>query len=231
MHAYVLQHVPFEGPESIAPWLKAAGYQVKPVHLYIGDQLPVPAAVNFLAVMGGPMSVNDEDRHHWLTREKAFIRKVIDLNRPVLGICLGAQLMAAALGARIYPNKIKEIGWFPVEGMAHGNPVHFTFPASFEAFHWHGETFDLPEGATHLARSGHCENQAFQYGPRVMALQFHLETTRHGAEALVQHCGGELNPGRTIQSAEDILAATAARYAATNRLMDRVLAHLHHTVA
>ena len=231
MHACILQHVPYEGPASMVPWLKAAGYQIAPVHLYMGDPLPAMDAVSFLAVMGGPMSVNDEDQHPWLRREKTFIRRAIEAGKPVLGVCLGAQLIASVLGARVYPNPVKEIGWFPVEGIPQKDTRLFSFSKSTEVLHWHGETFDLPDGAVHLARSTHCENQAFQYGPRVMGLQFHLEMTPTSLAALAGHCADELKPGRTVQAEAELLGRPKGRYRAMNKEMDRVLAYLHRTVA
>ena len=130
---------------------------------------------------------------------------------PVLGICLGAQLIADVLGARVYANEHKEIGWFPVEraDSAGTTEVGRAFPESLEAFHWHGDTFDLPDGAVHLARSAICENQAFLHKGRVLALQFHLETTRETAEMLIENCRDELDGGPHVQSAEFMLSSDA----------------------
>ena len=116
------------------------------------------------------MSVNDEAQLPWLRDEKVFIASAIDQNKGVLGICLGAQLIANALGARVYPNTVKEIGWFPVFAEP-AQPGTFVFPKSTQAFHWHEETFDLPAGAVHLARSAVCRNQAFQFGTRAVGLR------------------------------------------------------------
>ncbi len=178
------------------------------------------------------MSVNDEELHPWLIAEKRFIAQAIRRGKAVLGVCLGAQLIAAALGARVYPNGEKEIGWFPVYSL----PAPETFPAeavpSFRfpeeslVFHWHGETFDLPTGAVHLARSGACLNQAFQYGRRVVGLQFHLEMTPQAVHELVDDGRDELVPARCIQSEAEILSAPAERYAENNRLMAALLSFL-----
>ena len=225
LRAHWLQHVPFEGLGRIEPWLQRAGFALTATRFHESAALPDPADVDFLVAMGGPMSVNDEDRLPWLAAEKQFIRRYLATGRPMLGVCLGAQLIASALGARVVPNPVREIGWFPVTGCAPADSAAFRFPAAAEVFHWHGETFDLPPGAVQLARSRACENQAFQIG-RAIGLQFHLETTPATAAALVKHARNELGPGPYIQTEAEILAAPAARYETLHRLLDAVLAHL-----
>lgn len=183
------------------------------------------ADVDFLVVMGGPMSVNDEGAYFWLRKEKRFIRDCVEAGKPVLGVCLGAQLIASAMGARVCRNKDKEIGWFPVQGTTTTGAC-FRFPAAVEVFHWHGETFDLPAGAVHLARSRGCEIQAFQLGKSVIGVQFHLETTPESAQAMVSQCRSELTPSEYVQSEPGILAATPEKYAVINRLLVDVLSYL-----
>ena len=225
LRAQVLQHVPFEGPAALEPRLRRAGFQIETTRFFDRPVLPDPAAVDFLVALGGPMSVNDESALPWLAAEKDFIRRYLATGQPFLGVCLGAQLLASALGARVFPNRVKEIGWLPVAGIAHGNPAAFRFPETANVFHWHGETFDLPPGAEPLARSGACANQAFQIGAAV-GLQFHLETTPASARALVDHARHELGPGPCIQTEAQILAAPPARYAGLHRLLDALFAHL-----
>ncbi len=225
MRAHFLQHVPFEGLGSIRAWLEEAGYRVTFTQLFDTMEFPDLSEVHLLIVLGGPMSVNDEARFPWLAKEKQFIRNAIGLGRPVLGICLGAQLIASALGARVYRNATPEIGWFPVEAVAAEQPT-FQFPRVAEVFHWHGETFDLPPGTIHLARSAGCENQAFQIGRTVIGLQFHLETTSQSACELVAHCADELVPAPYVQSEAEILSAPPEKYEAINALMSEVLAFL-----
>ncbi|WP_297188456.1 gamma-glutamyl-gamma-aminobutyrate hydrolase family protein [uncultured Porticoccus sp.] len=227
MRSHIFQHVPFEGPGSIEPWLRAAGHQITRTPFYSdGTTLPDIPDIDLLIVMGGPMSVNDEQQFPWLVAEKAFIRRTIDAGKPVLGICLGAQLIASAMGARVYPNPTREIGWFPVQGCTAPGPNNFSFPSSVDVFHWHGETFDLPPGATHLASSEVCRLQAFQLGTSVIGLQFHLETTPASAREIVAHCGAELTPGDHVQNAATILSATPEQYRTINHLMGKVLAFL-----
>lgn len=226
MRAHFLQHVAFEGPGSTETWLREAGWTTRLTRLFAGDAMPDPGSVDFLFVLGGPMSVNDRRRFPWLTPEKAFIREVMAAGTPVLGVCLGAQLIASALGAPVYPNRQPEIGWFPVERIPVAEAAVFPFPSTVKAFHWHGETFDLPAGALRLARSAGCENQAFQIGRRVIGLQFHLETTPAAAAALVANCRGDLSPAQYVQSEVQILAAREDDYRAINGLMGKVLDYL-----
>lgn len=226
MSVLVLQHVPFEGPDACAEWFLAAGHAVSIVALYRGDPLPTVASASFVLVMGGPMSVNDEAEFPWLVEEKRFVRAAVEAGIPVLGICLGAQLLAAAFGARVYPNPVKEIGWWPVEGVDHGDPGAFRFPRAFTPLHWHGETFDLPRGAVHLARSTACANQAFQLGPRAIGVQFHLESTGAGLRGMVAHGRHELAPGPYIQGEAELLDDDASRHADANRILDSLLRYL-----
>lgn len=226
MRAHYLQHVPFEGLASIAPWLGAAGAEVTRTRLFAGDALPDVAALDLLVVMGGPMSVNDEDTLPWLVAERRFIREAIEGGIPILGVCLGAQLIATAMGARVYANGEPEIGWFPVTAVPSADASIFRFPPSLEVFHWHGETFDLPAGAVHLARSRGCEHQAFQLGPSAIGLQCHLETTPASARELATHCRAELVPSRFVQGEAEILAAPAEQYAAMHTVMDDLLSYL-----
>ncbi|MEN8214394.1 MAG: gamma-glutamyl-gamma-aminobutyrate hydrolase family protein [Pseudomonadota bacterium] len=228
MRAHYLQHVPFEGLGSIEPWLRAAGYRITNTAFFNPTGLPDVNEIDLLVVMGGPMSVNDVDAFAWLAGEKKFIRAVIESGKPVLGICLGAQLIASAMGARVYRNPVKEIGWHPVQGVASPGTSAFGFSPSTDVFHWHGETFDLPTGAVRIAASEGCENQAFQIGTSVIGLQFHLETTAESAREIVSNCRDELTPSQYVQTEEEILSATPGRYHSINLLMGDILSFLHH---
>lgn len=224
MHIHFLQHVPFEGLAGIRGWIERGGHTVGCTRLYAGDAFPRPDSLDLLIIMGGPMGVYDEEVYPWLKAEKAFIRAVIDAGRRVLGICLGAQLIAEVLGARVYPNDRKEIGWFPVtrSAMADTSPFGSLLPAEFMAYHWHGDTFDLPPGAVHLAQTPVCRHQAYAVEGRILGLQFHLETTPESARELIEHCADELVETPTVQSAGAMLADNR-HYAELNRLMVALL--------
>jgi GMP synthase-like glutamine amidotransferase len=230
MRIHYFQHVPFEGLGCIEPWAEENGYELTHTRFFESTDLPDAKEIDWLVIMGGPMSVNDEDRFPWLVLEKRFVRDVIASGKPVLGICLGAQMIAGAMGARVFPNPVKEIGWFPIRGVDCGDGSVFSFPASETVFHWHGETFDLPAGAIRLARSEACENQAFQLGCSVIGLQFHLETTPESAREIVSHCLNELVPSTYVQTAEEILSAAPDCYESVNRLMGSVLGFLQRSI-
>ena len=225
MRAHILQHVPFENCGCIAAWLARQNAAVSLTRFFADPQLPGIGGLDLVIAMGGPMSVNDEAELPWLAPERAFLREAMRRGVPVLGICLGAQLIASALGARVYPNQQREIGWFELESIP-GEPGDFRFPDRFTALHWHGETFDLPSGARRLAGSVACRNQAFQCGDRVIGLQFHLEATPDGLRQLVDNCRHELTRALFVQTEAAILSASPAAYPAANRLMADVLDYL-----
>jgi len=177
-----------------------------------------------LIVMGGSMSIDDYDEHPWLEAEKALIKQAIGAGKHVLGICLGAQLIADVLGARVYRGEHKEIGWFDVQtsqGLQE-SVWKDVFPISFTAFHWHGDTFNLPQGALSIGQSDACKQQGFIFDQRVVALQFHLETTPESAKALINNCKDELDGSTYVQSAAEILG-NAQRFVPLNHLMHDVL--------
>lgn len=225
MRAHCLQHVAFEGLACIEPWLTAAGYTLTYTRFFETADLPQPETVDLLVVPGGPMGVHDERLFPWLVAEKRFIEHVVALETPVLGICLGAQLIANVMGARVYRNRHPEIGWFPVYPVA-AHRTGFPLAEELMAFHWHGDTFDLPTGSVHLAHSDACRNQGFLVGESVLGLQFHLETTPESARALVVNCSDELTPSHYVQSESEILESSPGRYQAINGVMEDVLEFL-----
>jgi GMP synthase-like glutamine amidotransferase len=142
-----------------------------------------------------------------------------------VGVCLGAQLIAEALGARVHASAHKEIGWLPIEVTDQGRASGlFAFlPSRFDVFHWHGDTFDLPEGAVHLARSEGCEHQAFLHGGRVLGLQFHLESTPASVADIIANCADEIVPADYVQDAGRMLAATEGDYLRINQVLFGIL--------
>lgn len=224
--AHYFKHVPFEGLGAIEPWLEHAGYSISKTEFHADAALPEIDAIDLLIVMGGPMSVNDEERYPWLSSEMAFIRNYIAQSKPILGICLGAQLIAKAMGATVYKNPQREIGWFSVDPMPLSSAENFQFKTAFQAFHWHGETFDLPESAHWLASSAACLHQAFSIGTTAIGLQFHMETTPASAAALISHCSDELILETYVQSAEVIQSASENDYACIHSQLHTLLAYL-----
>ena len=223
MRIHTLQHVAFEGLGSIEEWAKAHGASISSSRLFAHDVLPKTEEFDWLVVMGGPMNIYQEDSYPWLRDEKVLIKEAIEEGKVVLGVCLGAQLIADVLGATITQNRYREIGWFPL------TEVHPTMsniiPAKALVMHWHGDTFTLPPGAELLATSEACPNQGFIYQERVVGLQFHLETTPESLNSLIDHGHDELKAAPFIQTPTEMLA-DPTRLTAINRMMAALLDHL-----
>ncbi|MCO6430756.1 MAG: amidotransferase [Deltaproteobacteria bacterium] len=199
-----LQHVSFETAGAIETWATSRRAHLFSVALY--DDQPVPSVkdLDALIIMGGPMSVNEGAKFPYLSAEKLLVKECLERQKKVLGICLGAQIIASALGSKVFSNKEREIGWLPITV---SEPEGFLASLGDlpSVFHWHGETFDLPAGAVHLASSVACHNQAFSYGENILALQFHLEVTSDGIDALMHHCHTDLGSGQFAQTADEII--------------------------
>jgi GMP synthase-like glutamine amidotransferase len=207
---HYLQHVPFESLGCIEEWVQSKGHGLTSTKFYESGLLPQISEFDWLIVLGGPMGVYDEEKFKWLIDEKEFIQKAIQEKKTVIGICLGAQLIASCLGEKVYSNHEKEIGWFPIFPTESGwtNNLLSNSKAPFVVFHWHGDTFDLPEESLLLASSEGCVNQAFIYHDKVLGLQFHFEFTEKSLQEMLAFCGNELVIGRYIQTAETILSNT-----------------------
>ncbi|GET24796.1 type 1 glutamine amidotransferase [Prolixibacter sp. NT017] len=204
---HYLQHVSFEGLGCIEQWITRNHHTLTVTRFFENDELPSPSDFDMLIIMGGPMGIYDDEKYPWLTEERLFIRQAIDANKTVLGICLGSQFIADAMGAKVYPNREKEIGWFDISLTDDGRQSRLLngFDETFPVFHWHGDTFELPSGAMHLFQSEGCLNQAF-LRDNVLGLQFHFEVTLESLTEMVKHGKEELTAGKYIQSAEEILA-------------------------
>jgi len=223
MRILCLQHVPFETPSAIADWASARRHALQTVLMHDGVRLPRLADIDMLVLMGGPMSVHDSALLGWLDDEKQYLRRALALGKRVLGVCLGAQLIADALGAPVTRNRHREIGWFPLL-RSDCLPDHLAalLPRSMNAFHWHGETFALPPGAVRLASSAACANQLFAIGDRVLGMQCHLEVTPDDARELAGACADELIDAPYVQDMQTITGQpqrfTAANVALVNML-------------
>jgi GMP synthase-like glutamine amidotransferase len=224
MKVHWLQHLPFEGLGSMGTYFRQKGLPSTSTHFYLNQPLPSLNDFDWLIIMGGFMGANDDGEYSWLTAEKAFIKKAIDCGKVVIGVCLGAQLIAAALGAKVYKNKYKEIGWFDImpSNDAKKTILSDCFAETQDAFHWHGDTFDLPKGAIHLASSQACKNQGFVLDNRVVGFQFHLETTQATAKDLIEHCRNELDGSKYVQSESEMLS-DISRFDRINNVMCSIL--------
>lgn len=207
LRIHYLQHVPFEGLGSIDEWVSANGYVLTSTQFFTNSNLPEPDDIDWLIIMGGPMGVYDEEKFNWLASEKQLIKEAIEAGKTVIGICLGAQLIAEVLSAKVYPNDYKEIGWYPIElnEQALENRLFKGFAEKLTVFHWHGDTFDLPANAMWLASSEACKNQAFLYNERVLGLQFHFEMTERALKNMVENGSAEFKPAPFIQTEKMIL--------------------------
>jgi GMP synthase (glutamine-hydrolysing) len=202
MRVLVLQHIACEPPGVFEDVLAERAHELVRVELDEGEALP-EGAWDAIVAMGGPMSVNDESEHPWLVGEKAAIASHVRAGRPFWGSCLGAQLLASALGARVYPGPAPEVGVLAVELTAAGldDPVMGALPAAIDTLQWHGDTFDLPEGAVLLASSPAYPHQAFRVGRAAYAVQFHVEVTESmgeewaGVPAYAEYADRVLGPG------------------------------------
>jgi GMP synthase-like glutamine amidotransferase len=232
MHVVCLQHIDYEGPEKIADWAAARGHTLEAV-IPLLECFPDPADIDLLVVLGGPMGAWDEASYPWLATEKRFIAEVIEAGRRVLGVCLGCQLVAEAIGGRSHPHTIREVGWFPVHLTTAGRYGRSlaVLPDTFVAGLWHGDTYDLPAGVKSGAVTDSCDDQAFESANgRVVGLQFHLEWTPEALVGLVERHRDWLavEPGAsgpTIATATELLTqlpALARGHGLLYDLLDRM---------
>jgi GMP synthase-like glutamine amidotransferase len=189
------QHIDCEGPGTLADILRSKGAVVEILKPFKGQEIPEDLG-DGLVILGGPTAVYEEDQHPWMTLELAAIRQCMNRQKPVLGICLGAQMLAHLAGGRVYKGSVREVGWHPVTltAEADSDPLLSGVPVNFEAFHWHNDTFDLPYGAVRLAGSGRYPNQVFKLGAKIYGFQCHLEVNRKMLENWMLVYAKELTP-------------------------------------
>jgi GMP synthase-like glutamine amidotransferase len=224
MRIHALLHSALGGDIHLPHWAAARGHQWSVSLVPEAADLPGPDAVDCLVVLGGPMSAWEDAKHPWLVVEKRLLARYLAADRPVLGICLGAQLLADVLGASVYQGEQPEIGWFPVRAtrQSRAHPLGRLLPERFETFLWHGDSFDLPAGAAHLAGSAAFPHQAFAWGS-ALALQFHLEARPDWVARLVRRDAGQLREGPYVQTADSVLDQTERLYRSNNLLLERLL--------
>jgi len=226
MNVHYLQHVPFEGLGYIEDWLIENKYSISSTRFYEADyNLPAVENIDALIIMGGPMGVYDTVPHPWLLEEKQFITDCIESGKKVLGICLGAQLLADNLGAKVYGASHREIGWFPVKPAEESKQLSWfydLFKDQPTVFHWHGDQFEIPEGGLDLLSSAANNNQAFSYGDNLIGLQFHLEVTRDTLIDMLENGASELTDAPYIQKVEEI-TAREANISRCNAMMAKIL--------
>ena len=204
---HCLQHVPYETSGIIQYWAEMGGHHFTTTLVPERARLPQTKDFDWLIVLGGPMSVNAENEFPWIKTEMELIDKTIKEGKIVVGICFGAQLIAKVLGAKVSVNRLKEIGWLPVQLTNKGaeTDLFISFPAEFNSFQWHGETFDTPSNAVNIAKSTGCSNQGFIYKDRVVGIQFHLEVISSIVLEMIENNRNELTKGKYVQSESEII--------------------------
>ncbi len=227
LRIHCIQHVSFEGIGYIESWAKENDHQLSYSLLYDKVGFPSQNAFDWLIIMGGPMNIYEEDIYPWLKDEKQFIREAINSNKTVLGFCLGSKLIADVLGAKVKRNRAVEIGWFPVtltkEGLS--NSLFGNLDFSQSVFHWHGDTFDIPDKSVRIAYSSACYNQAFIYNDKVIGFQFHLEVTPYSLANMIDNGKDELIESEYIQSESEILQ-NSENINSCNRTLKTILDNL-----
>ena len=224
MRIHYLQHESFEGLGNMESYFRKRNHRLTSTHLYLNQKLPSIDEFDWLIIMGGPMSIHDEKNYPWLVKEKLFIRKTIDAGKKVLGICLGSQLIANVLGAKVERNSNVEIGWFPVEltKEAEQTAIGKILPQTQMVFHWHNETFQIPEWGIRLFKSEACPNQGYVIDNRIFAFQFHPEATVSFAKELIKNCVDELDGSRYVQSEKEILT-DESKFSECAKFIERIL--------
>ena len=221
--AIAIRHVYFEDLGAFEPVLRDAGYQIRYCDIGLDDPAAVPPDTDLLVVLGAPIGAYEEEKYPFVIDELGIIGQRLAASLPVLGVCLGAQLMARALGARVYPGKSREIGWAPIEltDAARGTPLHHL--TELPVLHWHGDTFDLPDGAMRLASTAITPNQAFTFGSAALGLQFHVEVQERGFERWLIGHTLEIStvPDLSISTLRRDASEYAARTAASGARMLR----------
>lgn len=228
---HFLQQVPFETPGYMEIIAAQHHYTVSTSHMWKNPTLPEPDEADLFVVLGGPMNIYEYEKYPWLKTERQYLELLIEHDAAILGICLGSQMLADALGCTVIKNRCKEIGWFPVKqtrqcGMS---PLMKGIPATFIPFHWHGDTYPVPPGAIPLGSSEACDVQGFIFGERIVGLQFHLEMTNDTLKNITEACKNELIIDEYVQTADAIFEDATQFIHASQSYMERLIQNMLHS--
>ncbi len=225
MRVHIIIHAPFEKPGVIGTWVIRNGHALSYTHTYRGEQLPEISEIDFLVIMGGPQSPLELDKYPYLRDEIALTKLAIDQKKSVLGICLGAQIIAESLDAKTERSPHKEVGVFPIHLTNEGinDPIFKNLPKSFNVMHWHNDMPGVPVGSTILAYSDGCPRQIIRFNERVYGLQCHMEMTDELITGMTEHCASDLKPSQYVQNAEKLLSTSMPEI---NEKMLRILNQL-----
>ncbi len=225
MRIHYLIHAPFEKLGVIEDWARKHNHSMTSTHTYKGESLPKLLDFDLLIIMGGPQSALELDSHLYLKEEIALAKRAIHEKKAIIGICLGAQILGEALGAKALKSPHKEIGLYPITVTTEGekDPIFGAFSKQFDVMHWHSDMPGIPQDAVLLAKSEGCPHQAFRFGDRIYGFQFHLELTHELIAGMIENCPDDLKPGKYIRSTEELLNAD---FASINKKMYQALDHI-----
>jgi GMP synthase (glutamine-hydrolysing) len=226
MRIHCILHESFEGLATIEHWISKNKHTLTFTHLYLNETFPDPNGFELHIIMGGTASVYESGKYDWLKEEKLFLKMAIAHKCKILGICFGAQLLADVLGSKVYKGTHKEIGWFPVR-FNKAECSNMTFlPDALNVFHWHGDTFDIPESAVRIGSSEATPNQGFIYGNNIIALQFHLEMNFNQIQLMLESGGNELIEGNKYIQGKNHILMQNNFFADNNQLMIDILDYI-----
>jgi GMP synthase-like glutamine amidotransferase len=235
LRVHYFQHIAGEGFGSCYDYLKAHQAKITateffalPVDLPLElEALPDIDEVDLLIIMGGTMSVNDEANYPWLKLEKRWLRRYLSAGKPAIGLCLGGQLIANALGASVSRNQHQELGWMDVGRVSHVPENYFQIPEKINIMQWHSETFEIPRGGVRLAQNNVCQNQMYQIGRNVLGFQFHPEMTPHALQLLIENEeDSAVFNGEYVQPIAELKKTIKSKFEQGNQLLNRAIEYV-----
>ena len=235
LRVHYFQHIAGEGFGSCYDYLKAHQAKITateffalPVDLPLElEALPDIDEVDLLIIMGGTMSVNDEANYPWLKLEKRWLRRYLSAGKPAIGLCLGGQLIANALGASVSRNQHQELGWMDVGRVSHVPENYFQIPEKINIMQWHSETFEIPRGGVRLAQNNVCQNQMYQIGRNILGFQFHPEMTPHALQLLIENEeDSAVFNGEYVQPIAELKKTIKSKFEQGNQLLNRAIEYV-----